>query len=141
MNGLVPPRRRGVTMVIVLATLMMLAIISSALVRLTLLQTARARLEVDRTQADWLVQAGFERAWTRLARQPDYEGETWLLDAADLDGKPASVRIAVRRTGPDQPLSIDVKAEYPLGSAAATIRTSQTFQASPTAGPAGDLSP
>jgi Tfp pilus assembly protein PilX len=122
-------RRRGVTMVIVLAALMVVVIVAVALVRLAVSQSKRARLVTEQVQADWLVEAGFERAWARLQSNAEYQGETWEIEAQDLAGKPAVVSIAILPGKSDETrLAIQVRAEYPAG-AAATVRTMKTFQA------------
>jgi hypothetical protein len=77
-------RRRGMTVVAVLACLIVLTLLGAALLKLGL---ARRQFDRDferRLQADWLVESGVDRALARLASERDYTGETRQLSAADL---------------------------------------------------------
>lgn len=135
-----PSGRRGVTLVLLIAALMLLAIVSATLVRLAKLQSDRARHDLDRVQTAWLVEAGLERAWARLGRDPAYEGETWRIAADELGGRPGSVQITVRPDEDADVLRIEVRAQFP-DAAIDTNRITKTFQARPPARRSGDSAP
>ena len=66
-------------------------------------------------QAQWLAEAGVERAVARLAANADYAGETWNIPAEELAGGEAAVVRIHAETIADQPdrRAIHVEADYP----------------------------
>jgi hypothetical protein len=66
-------------------------------------------------QAQWLAEAGLERAAARLAGQPGYSGETWTIPAGQLGGNVgAVVRIRVESVArPPARRRVAVEADYP----------------------------
>ncbi len=50
-------------------------------------------------QADWLLASAFDRVRSRLAHDPAYVGEVWIVPADQLDGRlSAEIRTAITRT-------------------------------------------
>jgi type II secretory pathway component PulK len=86
-----PAPRRGLTAVAVLICLLIVTMISAALLKVGVAQRAQARAQERALQAEWLAQAGLDRALARLAAKADYGGETWEIAAAELrSGEPNS---------------------------------------------------
>lgn len=119
--------RRGVTAVVVLLLLSLLAVVAGALLRMSLIQEQRELADEQRAQADWLVEAGAERAWARLSGDPGYKGETWEIDAESLGGDSGKVVIEVGAgEGEEAARTVRVEAEYPSG-VARSVRSSKSF--------------
>jgi hypothetical protein len=116
-------RKRGVVLVCVVVCLAVATLLIGAMLKRTLLTRRQIRTEKHLRQADWLMQAGAERAAYRLAKDVEYNGEQWSLKADTIAGrKPGLVNISVRRESPDR-ASVRVVAEYPSGEAKSIRRT------------------
>jgi flagellin-like protein len=122
-------RRKGLTSVVVLVLLVVLTIIAGALLRLSSIQRDRLRAAERRLQAEWLAQAGLDRALFKLASDSKYAGETWELSPADLaidetkrpaNGPAAVVSIKVESSQPQGEKLIEVVADYPPDPASRT---------------------
>jgi hypothetical protein len=110
--------------VAVLICLLVITLVSGALLKLGLAYRGEVRDQERRIQAEWLAQAGLDRALHRLAASASYSGEDWKLSAADLGmagarpgaGPAARVAIAVERPAgapsPDR-RQIHVQADFP----------------------------
>ena len=102
-------------MVVVLVCLTVAGIMLVVVAR----QAGIARRTVDRSlrsaQAQWLTEAGVERAVARLAADPAYAGETWHVSAQELGGRDdAEVRIKIKKVaGRPGRLPVGVEADYP----------------------------
>jgi hypothetical protein len=93
------------------------------MVKRTLVTKRQIRTEKRLRQAEWLVQAGAERAAYRLANDEEYNGERWPLAADAIVGTdPGLVSISVRRESTGR-ASVRVVAEYPSGEATSIRRT------------------
>jgi hypothetical protein len=114
--------------VAVLVCLIVLAMIAGAILRSGAAQREEVRAQERGLQADWLAEAGLQRAIARLAADPAYAGETWDIDARALDSAdPATVVIAVDRPA-DRPgrRTIRARADYPRDPPRRARRTRQT---------------
>jgi Tfp pilus assembly protein PilX len=99
-------RQRGITLILVMACLFVVAIVGMSLLRNAELQHRQIRQQYFRMQALWLAEAGTQRAAEQLRRQPEYDGETWKVSAAELGGKFAGVvTIRLERFSPAGPLN------------------------------------
>jgi hypothetical protein len=109
--------------VAVLVCLVIVTLISGALLRLGIAHRDQVRAQERRIQAEWLAQAGLDRARARLAASANYPGENWQLTAADLglapagsDRGPAAALVVIKVeqpvSSPDQRL-IKVQADFP----------------------------
>lgn len=109
----IPARRSGSILVVALVVLSVALLVLAAVVRLVLLEQRSARGMEHRLQAEWLAEAGRERA--RLAAADSaYTGETWEVAADQLGGgSPGRVVIRVQRLESGEP-RIDVETTYPL---------------------------
>jgi Tfp pilus assembly protein PilV len=107
--------RRGMLAIAVLVCLIVLTMIAGALLRVEAARREEVRSQERRLQAEWLAEAGIQRALARLAAEPAYTGETWNVEARDLGtADAATVTIAVERP-PDDPKgrTIRARADYP----------------------------
>ena len=94
--------RRGMLAIAVLVCLIVLTLIAGALLRAGAAQRDEVRAEERRLQAEWLAEAGLRRALARLDADPGYSGETWKIDARELDSADAAtVTITVERPAGD----------------------------------------
>lgn len=119
--------RRGVVLICVLVCLSVVVMLTGTIVNTTLLTQRRLRSEQTLRQAEWLVEAGLERAVFQLAQIGDYQGETWNLDAATIGGAHAAeVTINVSPDEADDQVTISVVALYPVQTTAA-VRRSRTI--------------
>jgi hypothetical protein len=75
--------RRGVIMMIVIVCVVVATAICGLLVRMAVLGRSATEAQHRRLQAQWLAEAGIERAVARLAQDPRYSGETWTLPPED----------------------------------------------------------
>jgi hypothetical protein len=78
--------RPGIVLIVVLAVLAVATLTFVSVARLALAQRQQARVEWWKLQADWLAEAGLERAAATLKLNPAYQGETWKLAPDDLGG-------------------------------------------------------
>jgi type II secretory pathway component PulK len=114
---------RGITSVVVLICLVVVTLMSGVLVKIGVAHRDQVRAQERQLQAEWLAQAGLDRALFRLAASAGYTGETWQIGPAELvpgtaDGagqeKGAVVRIKVEPAGSGSAAKlIKVQADYP----------------------------
>jgi len=110
-----PETRRGMILVVVLVCLAVVTLMFMAVARQAGFSRRTAQLSQRGLQAQWLAEAGVERAAARLAADPAYAGETWHIAAQDLGGRDeAEIRIEVAKTArPPGRSTIRVEADYP----------------------------
>ena len=77
-------RRRGAVLIVVLVCLAVAAAISVVVVRQIAMERHGVQMNQRGLQASWLAEAGVERAAARLAADPKYAGETWIISAKEL---------------------------------------------------------
>jgi Tfp pilus assembly protein PilX len=108
-------RRTGMILAVVLVALLVVMMFGAALTNTFLAQRQLSRNNRQQQQAFWLAESALQRAVSRLAREADYEGETWQVAAESLDGKHAGVAI-IRIEAASEPNTgskIVVDASYP----------------------------
>ena len=89
--------RRGAAALFVLLCLSMATIVATLLVKAAVVEKTYASRLALTHQADWLAEAGLNRAAAQLGRSGSYAGETWPLTAAQLDGsRGATIHIDVK---------------------------------------------
>lgn len=110
-----PGRRRGAAMVIALICLLLLSMIGTSLVKTALAQRHQVEKQYWQLQAQWLAEAGAERAAAQLAQNPDYGGETWSITAESLGGRYAGqVTIDIHRVnGKPNQREVAIVARFP----------------------------
>jgi len=92
-------RRCGIGLLIALVCLVVIASVLGGLLRAALLERQAVESAQWRQQAQWLAQAGLERAAARLARDRSFSGETWTIPAAALQG-PHGGRVTIEVQSP-----------------------------------------
>ncbi len=115
--------RGGLTTVAVLICLVVILLISGVLLKIGVAHRDRVRALERSLQAEWLAQAGLDRAVARLASSAGYTGENWVLAPRDLGlseasggapGKAALVSIKVEKPpGAPERRLIKVQADFP----------------------------
>lgn len=107
--------RRGMLAVVVLICLIVLTLIAGTLLRAGAAHREEIRARERRLQAEWLAEAGVRRAIARLAADANYTGETWNIDARELDSPDAAtVAITIERPAGDaKRRTIRARADYP----------------------------
>ncbi len=80
-------RRRGAALVMALVALLVVTLVAGALVQMLVAAHRQSRRYADELQAQWLAQAGLDRAAAKLRADGDYRGEVWNvpLDNVPLD--------------------------------------------------------
>lgn len=121
-----PHDRRGLTTVAVLICFVVLGLMITALVKLGVAYRDQIRTAERRLQAEWLAEAGVDRALAKLSYDPDYKGETWEIPVDELGlpavkdtekGPAAVVKIEVEPAkGQDGGRILRVRADYPPDS-------------------------
>jgi hypothetical protein len=132
-----PPRlpaarqRSGVAAIIIIAVLAMTMAFAGVWARRIVMERRAARRAEEQQQARWLAEAGVRRAAARLAADPAYVGETWLIDAADID-RPSSAEIEIVVEPGDSataPATLVAKARYPRDEP--RVRSTKTIKFTP----------
>jgi Tfp pilus assembly protein PilX len=108
--------RRGVALLTAIVCLAVIAAICGSLIKVVHAQRQQTRLEERKLQAEWLAEAGLERAAAKLINSQDYSGEIWQIAATEFAGR-GSVKISVEKIV-DQPAKrlVRVQADYPADS-------------------------
>lgn len=89
--------RRGGIMVVAMVCLVLTTLILGSLLKLVTMHHTQSRFEQQRVQADWLAEAGLERAADNLSRDAGYSGENWQISAEEIGGtNTGSVEIAIK---------------------------------------------
>jgi hypothetical protein len=103
------------TAVAVLVCLVVITMIAGVLLKAGRAQRERVRAQERRLQAEWLAEAGIQRALARLAADSGYRGESWEIAARDLESPDAAlIAIAVEPASEDPSrLRVRARADYP----------------------------
>jgi len=119
--------RRGAILLMVMICLLIATLILGTLLKTAMTHRRQMRSEQMRMQADWLVESAIERAVHHLETDPNYQGETWTIPAADLNNRDSGrVRIAIRKPADGSAGRIlNVEAIYPVGTPRQAKRTKQ----------------
>jgi hypothetical protein len=113
--NLLPQKRHGMVLIIILACLAMASVLLIIGVKLAITGHQVTQTVSRMTQAQVLVDSGLERAAAQLAADAAYTGELWKIPAADLGGnEPGLVKIDVK-TVADQSNRrlVKVEADFP----------------------------
>ena len=120
--------RRGTVLVAAIVCLLVVMGILGSMLKGTLLAHRQLHRERDLRQAEFLLQAGSDRAVYRLANNTTYRGESWNLAADTIANKGSGrVTIEILPTDGQSARKVQVVAEYPL-EGETSIRRSRTFQ-------------
>ena len=124
-----PQNRRGLVLTAALVCLVVSMAIIGTMLKAAL--TARRQLHAERDvrQTELLLQAGFDRAVSKLATDSTFDGDTWELTADQIIRRGTArvtTKIEPADTGGIRVWQIGVVAEYSLGRDF-PIQRSQTF--------------
>ncbi|WP_339909699.1 hypothetical protein [Symmachiella dynata] len=131
--------RRGAALIVAMICTVLVTLMLGTMVKITLTRAQQARHREHALQADWLAEAGLERAQALLTAQPDYQGETWDIEAETLGGPyrgTVTIRVAAIPENP-QARDVSVQAEYPAGQIE-RIRKSKQIEIILTPSPSDD---
>jgi hypothetical protein len=147
------PSRPAAILIVALVTLLVVSSLVLSMVKRSLDDRRQLRQEHDLQQVELLVDAGLRRAAIRLVADADFDGETWDISAAELNGHgdarvvievaPAPVDESVDEESDEEssdderagePQLIRIAAEYPVGSAT-SIRRTRTVMIRPQSDP------
>jgi len=108
-------RRRGIVLLVILVCLAVASAIFVVLAKQAAAERRALQTHHWGVQAQWLAEAGVERAVARLAANAGYVGETWNVPAEELAGRHGAVVRIRAETPADQPdrRVIRVEADYP----------------------------
>ena len=107
--------RRGAILVVVLVCLAVAAALFLVLAHQATGERRALTTHHWNVEAQWLAEAGVERAVAQLGTNADYTGETWNIPAAELGGSDgAAVRIRAEKVAdhPDR-RAVHVEADFP----------------------------
>jgi hypothetical protein len=120
-------RKRGTVMAAALVCLLIVMSILGSMLQAALRAQRQLRVERDRRQVEFLLQAGAHRAVERLSTDPAFRGDMWSLPAEAIVGRGrGSVTSEVSPASNEQSWQVRIVAEYPAGSEW-SIRRSRTF--------------
>ncbi len=104
-------RRRGGALLIAILALAVASMIGAVLLQMAFTQRRQLQHERLRTQAGWIAEAGLQRALQKTATDPQYRGETWMVDVPGRNStQQAEVQITV---GDDAGKTMTAVATYP----------------------------
>ncbi len=108
--------RRGAVLVVAMICALLTAIILGTLLQLTVTRSKMSKQHERALQAQWLAEAGIERAAAQLASDPAYTGETWRVTTAELAGHFEGEVLIEVQSAPDQEQqrTIVAVADYPV---------------------------
>jgi type II secretory pathway component PulK len=108
-------RRKGVVLAAALIAFAVVTATLFAILKGVASQHHELQREMQVVQADYLADAGLQRALTQLQRDSSYHGETWRLSEDEFDGVTSgTVLIEVNRSsGNDAAITIRSQADYP----------------------------
>lgn len=119
--------RNGLMVLVALVCLLVITSIVGSMIKNAIFTRHELLVERDLRQTELLLQAGANRAATRLATTPDIKGDVWDLPAAAIaNNGTGRVTTEITRNPSNQTLDIRVAAEYPLDRDFPIHRT-QTF--------------
>ena len=107
--------RRGATLFVTLVVLAIIVSVSLLMARSFVALQAERRWQQRRVQAEYLAQAGLERAAARLAASPAYEGEVWKI-ASEPTGLQHPAEVGITLVEVESVRHVRVQAAYGEGS-------------------------
>lgn len=111
-------RRSGMALLVVLVSLAIVSTIGMTLMRMALMHHRQAQREAFAAQSRWLAESAFDQAALRMKADAKFEGLTWSVPAAELDGRHVGqVTIAVRPIAmTPQRREITIIADFPANT-------------------------
>lgn len=119
--------RRGLAAIIALTCLSLAVVVGALLLQAGLTEQRFINRLEPLLQAEWLADAGVDRAAARLTRSPSYSGETWPIAASDLGGTQGAIVHIEVKPAPSDPETriIHVTADLHPGDAHAVTATKE----------------
>ena len=114
--------RPGIAAMIAIVCLSFVMIVGTVLLKIGLTERIEARHLESQMQAQWLVEAGLERAAARLAQSTKYTGETWTVSPSELhrpQGGVVQIEVKTDKSAPKSHV-LHVTAEWPQASPTST---------------------
>jgi type II secretory pathway component PulK len=105
--------RSGAVIVIAMICLLLSSVLAVSLVKLALAHREQIDRDVWQLQAEWLAEAGLDRAAARLHSEADYRGEVWAPDLTGALPHAARIEISVEPRDGDGATAITVVSDYP----------------------------
>jgi Tfp pilus assembly protein PilX len=118
-------RRRGSVMVAAAICLLLATLLLASALKLANTGRKQVRRDQLQLQANWLAEAGLERAASRLESEAGYQGETWKIVADELDGQHTGevlIKVSPEKDVEDSWVVI-VEARYPAGATLSATKT------------------
>lgn len=108
-------RRSGLALLVVLVALAIVSTIGMTLLRMALMHHRQAQRETCAAQSRWLAESAFELAGRRLKTDAKFEGFTWSVPAAELDGRHAAKVVIEIRPVKEAPQrrEVTIVADFP----------------------------
>lgn len=119
MIAFAPRAAKGFGLALGVVCVSILVIVGGALIAIVAREARFLDDDAARRQADWLAEAGIERAVAQLAEKADYPGESWLIPSEELGGIDAARVEIVMESEAKNPARrlVKVSATYPIQSA------------------------
>lgn len=108
-----PPARRGKVLFLAIGTLFIVGALTMELVQTSVRNANTQQFQLRHDQAEWLAEAGCNRAALQLKAKPAYTGETWEVAATELDGTPGRVEIKIAPESAGRGRQVTVTADFP----------------------------
>ena len=119
--------RRGAVLIVALVCMLVMMSIVGGMLQGAILARRQLHEQRDLRQAEAILEAGADRAFLRLEKDPLYAGETMMFSAVEIVGSGrAEVSIEVVPAASDEPKHLRVVVEYPTGQVH-SIRKTRRF--------------
>lgn len=108
-------QRSGLALLVVLVSLAIVSTIGMTLLRMALMHHRQAQRETCAAQSRWLAESAFDLAGRRLKADAKFEGFTWSVPAAELDGRHAAKVVIEIRPVKEAPQrrEVTIVADFP----------------------------
>lgn len=107
------PARSGKVLILAIGTLFIVGALTVELVQTAVRTTKADQFHWQHAQAEWLAEAGCDRAALQLKAKPTYTGETWEVAGTELGGTPGRVEVRVAADSAGRERRVIVTADFP----------------------------
>ena len=119
-----PGSRRGSSLICVLVALLIVMGLTGSMLKTALRARHAVRQERQFSQTQFLLEAGIQRAVSKLSGDGEYRGETWRLDSTAIPGHDSAVvEIAVTPGDNGEAMNVQIVAQLPADSPLSIQRT------------------
>jgi len=117
-------RRHGSSLICVLVALLIVMGLTASMLNTALRARHAVRQERQKSQTQFLLEAGIQRAVGKLSADGEYWGETWRLDSSAIPGHDSAVvEITVTPGDNEETANVQVVAKLPAESPLSIQRT------------------